>query len=437
MKKILVTIFVFILFAHVASATTLIHYSSLRKMLAPRLSTSLINRSYIRDVSLNALTSSTTVISGSSSGSQTINDVNYDVHTSSTVRNFCSQLSAQGVDGNGNSGSVVYGSQNTSVATINSSTGMITYVGDGTTYLTARYGTITRGFVCQFITNVGGTSYIFNSLVSSSLAQHIINQIDAKLVGLSPSATTQNIYSSTNDTTKTYVRNANHFASTTDLTSAAAYSDSTGTQEDGVLVAPDIMIFANHAYPSSGNIYFVTSTSTTITRSVSSSMNIAGTDIQVARLNTPLTYGVTFAKVLTSSSTGIYGSVTDGNKITNSAVNYNPIPAVFIPQDRKIYIGTVPSLFSNTFSLTTPYKICNSSDYTGKYGGWYRLIVGGDSGTPSYFIINNEAVAIGVWYSSCAPSNISRSVAAINTAMTSLGSAYQLTTVDLSGFPTY
>lgn len=415
----------------------IIHYNSNKKIINRQLQTGQYFNALKRDVVLSSLIASSTVLSGSSSGNQTINDVVYDVFTGSTVRQLCTSIAAYATDGNFSTFPVTYGSQNESVATVDS-TGAISYVGDGTTYFTARYKNLTRAFPCTFLTSVGGTSYTFDSLLSTSLAQHLINTINTKISGLSPSATTQGLYSTRSAGTLTWVRNPDHFASTTDLTSAAVYNSSTGYTLTGALVAPDIMIHANHAHPSPGSItYFVTSTSTVVSSVISSGTNIAGTDIWVSKLATPITYGVTPAKVIAKNSIGIYGSAVTGTKLTATALGYMPVPVVFIPQDSTVYIGTT-NLFTSTLeSVTTPYRACNSTDYTGTYGGWYRLIVGGDSATPAYFIINNEAVLLGTWNMPCAPSNVSNYVTEINAAMTSLGSAYQLTTVDLSGFPTY
>jgi hypothetical protein len=81
-----------------------------------------------------------------------------------------------------------------------------------------------------------------------------------------------------------------------------------------------------------------------------------------------------------------------------------------------------------------------SAEYTHRYALWEN-IVGGDSGHPSCIIINNQLVIMtctyGGWSGQIAGPNYLAYHTEINAAMTSLGGGYQLTEIDLSGFPTY
>lgn len=428
MKKILIIIIALLLISSTVKATT-VRYSSDRHIVSPSLTTGTGNTSYVKDIILNYLTASTTVVSGSSFLTDDIEDVVYDIYTSATTIDFCSKISAYGSAGGDSSFPVTYASQNELVGTVDSA-GDITYVGDGTTYFTASYAGRTRGFPCTFATNVGGTDYIFNDLVSGSLADHIRDDMDVRLTGLTPSATTQNIFSSSDTGTLTWVRNPNHLASTTDITSAVVYSTASGYQATGVLVAPDIILYANHTYGGAGTtIYFVTSTSTTVAKTVGDGVTISGTDIRVQRLTTPVTYGITPAKVLAENDVEKYGISLPSKKISDSALNYSPIPVIYTTQAKGIYVGVTPAFYNLLVSIS----IADNPTYS----PWYRTVCCGDSGTPAYYIINDEAVLLGTWWSAYTVSNVSNYIDEINAAMTSLGSAYQLTTVDLSGFPTY
>lgn len=424
---IFLTIVAFVSFSEIADAS-IIRYLFGHRIVSRQTQSSPIFGN-IKDVSLNYLNATTTILSGSSSGTETIDDVVYNKYTTASSLDYCDSMSAVGLDGLGNSYPVTYGSQNNSIGTIDSD-GDITYVDDGTVYFTATYKNMTRAFSCIFRTNTGATSYTFNNLDSSSLAYHIKDSLDAKLSGLSPGASTQKLFSSTNDSTHEYVRSTTNFLSSVDLTSIAAYTSSTGAQLKGILVTPDIVITANHAYPSTGStFYFVTSTSTTVSRTTTGSYNVTGTDIQVHKLSSPLTYGITPAKVMATSTIGIYNGI-DGTKLTNDAIAYGNLPVISVQQDRYLHITPVTLFSTDTFSVPIP-------NVSNEYYGWFRYPTGGDSGNPSFFVINDEVVALGVYYYASLPSNFSNNISGINERITQLGSVYQLTTVDLSGFATY
>jgi hypothetical protein len=69
----------------------------------------------------------------------------------------------------------------------------------------------------------------------------------------------------------------------------------------------------------------------------------------------------------------------------------------------------------------------------------YEPAIGGDSGNPILTVINNTPVILAVLTSGGygAGTSICYHKTAINTMMTTLGGGYQLTEIDLSGFPTY
>lgn len=66
-------------------------------------------------------------------------------------------------------------------------------------------------------------------------------------------------------------------------------------------------------------------------------------------------------------------------------------------------------------------------------------IIGGDSGNPAFIVVDGEPVLLGTLTYGGAGSvtTIHDQITAINAAMTTLGGGYQLTTIDLSGYPAY
>jgi len=64
----------------------------------------------------------------------------------------------------------------------------------------------------------------------------------------------------------------------------------------------------------------------------------------------------------------------------------------------------------------------------------YTPAIPGDSGSPVYIVINDQAVVLTtLWTASYSPS-IPDNYADINSAMTSLGGGYQLTVASMTGF---
>jgi hypothetical protein len=70
---------------------------------------------------------------------------------------------------------------------------------------------------------------------------------------------------------------------------------------------------------------------------------------------------------------------------------------------------------------------------------FYRDVIPGDSGSPSFVIINNSAVLLTQWtYGGAGQGDEDVYYAPlINAAMTELGGGYQLTEIDLSAFPDF
>lgn len=397
------------------SAST-IRYSSARNIVAPQLPTSPVFSTAIAD--FNFTQSPVEVSSGAVSGQTNVNDVLYNTNTSAGVVTTCLPVAPAGA---------IYSSTNTSIGTINSSTGVTTYVGNGTVQFNARYGQVTKAVNCLFNNSISSTNTFSGYYTTGSLAQFLFATTTARVTGVTPSASTYNIYSSVNDTTKVYVRNNTLFASTThfDLTPIPAYNSagSGSVTGSGILVAKDIVLGVAHTCPS-GTTYFVTSTSTTISRNVVDKAFVSGADICLMKLDSDVPSTITPAKVFAA------GAVPE-TKMTTVALNYDLMPVLYTNQFRILRIGVL-----NTTSNL--YSVGIIASTTSPIRDWYSNIVPGDSGTPVFTSINGQTVAIGTWsFSSGQGFYIPNYISQINATMTALGSPYQLSTIDLSGFPSY
>lgn len=410
--------FIFSIVLPVASHASTVLYSPLRRII----------ETPITDFSFSSSTVNTTLILPNHASS-TVADIIYNQYANGSIRTTCSSS----ISGNSNTPSYV--SSNTGVGTINQS-GSITYVADGNVHFNARVNTNIRQIACMFSTETNATTTSFYSLTSNSFGQYLMNNMSYIVQSTtSPGYDDETsikikLYSATNDSTNVYTRNSLIFASSTNFTSIPAYNSQYGADFNGILVAPDILIMANHATPSNGTtLYFVTSTSTTLTRTILSQTQIGTTDIQVVRISSPFlgASGITPAKTLPSN--------TFYNKISQNAGTYGNIPLIYHNQFRNIHIRNILGLFNQPH--VTGLLGTVSSNVLSPFHDWSSTVITGDSGSPVMALIGNEAVAVGTWYSSSNPSTISQFATEINSAITSLGSAYSLTAVDLSAYPTY
>lgn len=406
------TLFFFI-GSNTASAFT-INYSALRRIFAPQLSTNTISTSSVSDffIGKNIVE---TVLSGSSSGTETIKDVVYDYFSTGSVETSCSVF----IQDSGNTPE--YTAVNPSIATINSA-GSTTYVSAGTAYFNARIGRRTRAIPCIFSRTNNATSYTFDSVAANSAIKNMKDEVDARVSGETPSSTTYNIYSSISTSTSAYVRNTSHIASDIDLTCIPVFSVAINSaQTMGVLVAPDIMIQAGHSHPS-GVMHFVKNDNTTVARTITSGMSISGTDIWVAKLDSNVPSGINPCK--------IFSSTAFANSISTTSLAYAQPQVIFTNQSRILRVGKIN--YATNFS-----SYVNIIRDTVNYNDWYSQPCCGDSGSPAFAIVNGEAVVLGVWYTTFSVPNLSSYITQINAAAATLGSSNSLSTVDLSGFVSF
>lgn len=258
------------------------------------------------------------------------------------------------------------------------------------------------------------------------LFSDLSSSVISRIYNLTPNTNSLNLFSSADDNNKIYIRNNNLWAADINWSCIPVYGSS-GTQFNGILVAPDIIIQANHA-STNGNIYFVDFNNNVYSSSISSSQNISSTDIQVVKLNVPVSQNIIPAKVLPLVSYS--GSLVN---ITQSVIDSRYAPAIFTNQDRELKIGMIGQLNLST----NIYKSLN-----GILESWYSPVISGDSGAPVFVIIENQPVVLCTWYQSdfsqfsFGPS-ISNYINQINTAISNLGSTSSLAIVNLSDYYQY
>jgi hypothetical protein len=319
--------------------------------------------------------------------------------------------------------SIVLSSSDESVATIDVS-GMVQYVADGTCLIigtSAAIGTspIQRVEVPIVNSSDGPVPAISYTYVDDpgSVRENATDAIDSRIA---VAGKQKAIFSTQDHTTPNYVRNVDCWAADLDLTCCSPWNSYDTNKRAGTLISPRHFICAQHYYiPNGSTIRFVDLSNNVVTRTVVNSVQIGTTDLRVGVLDSDVT-GCTFAKVLPD------------DWITYIPNNGLKIPAIVLDQEEKALVDDVLSIGVSTVQFQVPTNSTRQE--------FYEEIISGDSGNPSFLIINSELVIMTTWYYGGAGSGntIHSYKTEIEAAMVTLGGGYStLTEVDLSGFNTY
>jgi len=186
----------------------------------------------------------------------------------------------------------------------------------------------------------------------------------------------------------------------------AAPENAGGQGGSGTLISPRHIVMANHFRIKIGKkLIFVDMNNTCYIRTLTNSLRVGTTDIQIGVLDSDLPSNVSFCQV---------PSLDLSQKITSNI----KIPLFYSDQNRAAFIG-------NTNNETDNVQFLRQSDDTQRAKFWYTL-VGGDSGNPACFVYNNKLILLLHFiYANggfCAPFYINE----INSVMDTLGGGYNL-----------
>jgi hypothetical protein len=264
------------------------------------------------------------------------------------------------------------------------------------------------------------TSDRFTDWVSDSLAGHCTAQINSRLAGELP------VFSQQDGTT--FVRNPQCWVSSIDLTCASPWNSTGGTTMAGTLVSPRHVLFCEHYnfHPVAGaTIKFVSMAGEVVSRTITAlethpDYTFPHPDLTLGVLDSDVPESITFAEVLPANWQSY---------LPNLAV-FKTIPALVLnQQERATFTRLFTLSWSNRFYCIAPVP---TSSY-------YAPLGLGDSGNPVFLLINSRPVILGpITYGLAgAGTFVTPFISDLNAMMASLGGGYQLTDVDLSGFPTY
>ena len=276
----------------------------------------------------------------------------------------------------------------------------------------------------------------------------------------------KNIYSTKDHNNSIYVRNTDCWASDLDLTCLSPWNSAGQEVMGGVLVSPRHVIFCRHSshYPPAGStIRFVNQNNQVVEATIISETDIgwdvretSSWDFTIAYLDRDVTAsGISVAKILPDNYNQYFEPWSYGSEpiLNNKKPIPFELPTLFVdPEDKALVmelevIKSVIFLYSETSAdwvieagLSPLFSALKSQDNTRL--AFFENVVGGDSGSGSFLIINDTLVLIGVSTSggegTSGPALIAEAKDRINTAMNALAAAqgnftnYSLTSIDLN-----
>jgi hypothetical protein len=305
--------------------------------------------------------------------------------------------------------------------------GLVTHVTDGSYFLTATFASPPMKFSISIsLTTQTVASTTFINWTAGLLGADLNNEVDSRIATNGGTiATTGQLFTSANDTTHVYVRNAANVFHDLEFTGVSVWQSGVGAgaKFQMSLVTPTDAIGILHATPAVGTQFiFVDASNTNYTATVSATTQVDG--FALAHLTwsgaTPTT--LKFYKVFPSNFQ---------NYAPDHNLNY--FPTVSVTQTRQLAVGDVTaasytsylSVFEPTETTRAPFAYNKSS---------------GDSGFPIFAVMNGDLIYLAANYSTNGGTGpiTSSYIADLNAALAAFsGDTYQLTQVSLSAFTSY
>lgn len=318
-------------------------------------------------------------------------------------------------------GDVTRSSSNLSVISPNvGNTSLWTYQSDGT----AEIQIITPARTYSRLVNTFSSSSVVSrtqgTSVTGSLRRHCDTYVDGRISATTSYSDRQNLFSSRDSLSGTYVRNTNCVTADLDMTPLAAWNSDGGYQKGPTLVTPRHIIGAvHHGWNPGTTVHFVTPSNVTHTRTITDTAVVTGTDILLGKLDSDVPAGIDFVKVLPS-----------GWAAKLPTLSIFGMPVFSSDQGKRVYVRNVRSI--STFVQCEPPNLFSRI-------GFYKAAVQGDSGSPCFAAVGGEMVLLCCWYGGDGGSgpSVENYASAINSALSTLGGGYSLTTVNLGSYTSF
>lgn len=315
--------------------------------------------------------------------------------------------------------------------------GKVSRVSDGTAVVYVKINGLTRQVPVTVSRETPATTVRLIDYAEGSFAKHCSEQILDRLA-IADSSTGKKLFTTYNLTADTYVRNAASWLAGVDVTSIPVATRPASRAnfwryQGGLAIARDCIAYCNHwggptGWPADGRlkggqVKFLGSDGTVAVRDIVDDARIGTTDLVVAKLDADLPETVGIAKALPSNW-----------------VDYLPVNDWMVPAFGIVQISPSANKLASPRMLRRWSGLSMfSPDVPGDLADWYENAVLYDSGHPAFLIVNDELVWLTVWTTGGAGGgpSVVNNLSNINAAMTSIGSGYQLTELDLSGFAEY
>lgn len=324
------------------------------------------------------------------------------------------QLSVTKTSGRFGLGRPVWSSGDEAIALVGVD-GRVRHISDGTVTISALANGLTRTLDLT-LSGVPDYEDIEQAPAVGSAREACYAAVDDRIADLTPAAA-KPIFTTRDHTTPEYVRNTGCWAYGVDLTCISPYNNMASYYRAGVLVSPRHALWSHHyGISNESTLRFVTADNVVVDRTVASSQQIGSSDIRLGVLNEDVPDSISFAKILPDdwadylpndgAGLPLLGTDAAGNRENALVWDTTEIEGV------RIYMEEPADETRDSFN---------------------EVILGGDSGSPYFLVIGDEAVLVFVLNYWDGGDSLVSYAADINAAM----SGYQLTRFDLSGYTSF
>jgi len=300
------------------------------------------------------------------------------------------------------------------------------------------------------------TKDIFQNFISGSLGLHIYEQIREYANGSTSAPTHYPLYSTFNQNANIYAKNINNWTANLDFSGLTVNKSGSGGITNVTAITPYHAIGAAHYSPQIGDIlYFCDSNNQTVSRTVQN-ISMFFPDTTIVRFTEPLPSSVKKYKTLPSNfrnylpiNENSFNSIGQSFSYRGTKIpiivcsHYRWDPAwtqqrqnryAYFYQTIKIRDAELAPEYASVSFYSASYEPNNFPEYNGDPS----RIRGGDSGSPSFFVINNDLVLVSCHTTGTSGSFHPSYLGDIQTAINTLGpSGYSYETIDLSSFTSF
>jgi|GEM_PF-2657015 len=273
------------------------------------------------------------------------------------------------------------------------------------------------------------------NLFSTNLVAEMSHEVDYRIDGLTADDSTKKAFSTRGNATDPWIRSATVWTMASssaplDLTGASSWNSDGNFTKAGVLISPRHIVFARH-YPiaNGSTVVFVADDNSVATRTLQAQMSVvfqpgAGEDVQLGVLDSDVPPSIAFYPVIPKEEMDRY-------------LSEPQFPFLSFDQEAKASIQEI----NYAIGLANEHVYFNhfAPPATSTRFAFYEDQVGGDSGQPGFFFINNQPVlALTVTGAGYGPF-YGAYIDAINSSIIALGNdaGYQMSTYDLSCFDVF